>query len=63
MINQNGLVQINVPLKCPDCDGRMYSFADLNNGVLNIRRRTFICCHDCDYEIDAERFKDGLLTI
>lgn len=63
MIEDNYLLQINVPLKCPDCDGRMYSIADINNNPFAIKRRTFICCHDCDYEIDAEKFKDGLLTV
>lgn len=56
------MIQINIPISCPSCDGCMYSVryhAPL--GIL--KDRSWQICKICGFERSTDDFKKELLTI
>ncbi len=50
---------MEIPLRCPDCNGGMYSvWYDVIIHIL--RHREWQCCKDCGFVRDVEDFKKML---
>gem|GEM_PF-915766 len=56
------MTQINIPLSCPSCDGKMYSVR--YDAALDIlKSRSWQICRICGFERSTDDFKKELLTI
>jgi hypothetical protein len=52
-------LKIDIPLPCPKCGGKMYSIS--HDTILSIlKKRVWQVCKECDYQQDAEKFKDSI---
>lgn len=54
--------QINIPLSCPSCDGKMYSVR-YEAPLAILKERSWQVCKLCGFERNTEDFKKGLFTI
>ena len=56
---RNTKLKIDIPLPCPKCGGKMYSF--YYDSMLDLlKRRVWHVCKECKYERDAEQFKNSI---
>ncbi|HXV66038.1 MAG TPA: hypothetical protein VD731_02250 [Nitrosopumilaceae archaeon] len=56
------MTQIDIPISCPSCYGKMYSVRyDAPLGIL--KERSWQICRMCGFERSADDFKKELLTI
>jgi len=56
------MFQINIPLPCPNCDGKMHAIR--MHAPLNVlKERGWQICKECRFERSTEDFKKELLTV
>ncbi len=54
--------QINIPMTCPSCYGKMYSIRyDVPLKIL--KERSWQICKECGFEQSTDDFKKELLTV
>jgi hypothetical protein len=59
---ESNIMEIKIPLPCPDCGGKMKSVSyDSKFNIL--KNRSWHICNECSYEQDTEKFKRNLFTI
>jgi len=54
--------QINIPLPCPSCDGKMYA-TKYDAPLKILKERSWQICRECGFEQSADEFKRGLWTV
>ena len=54
--------QINIPLSCPSCDGKMY-VTSYDAPLKILKERSWQICRECGFEQTADEFKRGLWTV
>jgi C4-type Zn-finger protein len=54
--------QINIPLSCPSCEGKMYSVR-YDAPLKILKERSWQICRRCGFERNTDDFKRGLLTV
>ena len=55
-------MQIDIPLSCPSCDGKMYSVS--YEVVLPIlKKRSWQICKECSFERNSEDFKKSVCCV
>jgi len=54
--------QINIPLSCPSCDGKMYAVS-YDAPLKILKERSWQVCKECGFEQQADDFKRMLLTV
>ena len=52
----NQIMNINIPLSCPSCGGKMYS-VNYEASFSFLKKRSWQVCKECDYERNTEDFK------
>lgn len=63
MIREGNIMQIDIPMSCPCCNGQLFSQTQTGLGILKNKTEKWIACYDCDYYISVKEFKERLLTI
>ncbi len=63
MIREGNIMQIDIPMSCPDCDGQMFSQSESKLGILKNKTEIWMACYDCEYHISVKEFKERLHTI
>jgi len=54
--------QINIPLACPSCEGKMYSVR-YDAPLKILKERSWQICKECGFEQSTDDFKMRLLTV
>jgi len=54
--------QINIPLACPSCDGKMYSIR-YDAPLKILKERSWQICKECGFEQSTDDFKKELWTV
>jgi len=54
--------QINIPLSCPSCDGKMYAVR-YDAPLKILKQRSWQICKECGFQQQADDFKSRLLTV
>lgn len=53
------IMQIDIPLPCPICGGKMYSIR-YETTLSILKKRCWQVCKECDFERDSEEFKKSI---
>jgi len=54
--------QINIPLSCPSCTGKMYS-VKYDAPLKILKERSWQICKSCGFQRSTDDFKRRLLTV
>ena len=57
LYNKN--MQIDIPLDCPSCGGKMYS-TKYETTISVLKQRSWHVCKDCNFEREIEDFKNSI---
>ncbi|MDH3191812.1 MAG: hypothetical protein OEM18_03905 [Nitrosopumilus sp.] len=52
-------MQIDIPLPCPSCGGKMYSVS-YETSLSILKKRIWHVCKECDFERNSEDFKKSI---
>jgi len=61
-IRQFIIMQIDIPLPCPLCDGKMYSVS-YDTSLPALKKRSWQVCKECNFERDSEDFKKSICCV
>ncbi|HJJ23125.1 MAG TPA: hypothetical protein OQH54_05350 [Nitrosopumilus sp.] len=55
-------MQIDIPLSCPSCGGKMYSVS--YESVFSVlKKRSWQVCKECNFERNSEDFKKSICCV
>jgi C4-type Zn-finger protein len=52
-------MQIDIPLPCPSCGGKMYSVS-YESTLSILKKRSWQVCKECSFERNSEEFKKSI---
>jgi len=52
-------MEIDIPLSCPSCGGKMYSVS-YDVAISILKKRTWQVCKECSFERNVEDFKKAI---
>ena len=55
-------MQIDIPLSCPSCGGKMYSVS-YESALPVLKKRSWQVCRECNFERDSEDFKKSICCV
>ena len=55
-------MQIDIPLSCPSCDGKMYSVS-YESALPILKKRSWQICKECSFERNSEDFKKSVCCV
>ena len=58
----NTIMQIDIPLSCPSCGGKMYSVS-YEASFTMLKKRSWQVCKECNFERNTEDFKKSICCI
>jgi C4-type Zn-finger protein len=61
-IRQYNYIQIDIPLSCPSCGGKMYSVS-YESVLPDLKKRSWQVCKECNFERNSEDFKKSIFYV
>jgi C4-type Zn-finger protein len=61
-IRQYNYIQIDIPLSCPSCGGKMYSVS-YESVLPDLKKRSWQVCKECNFERNSEDFKKSIFCV
>ena len=61
-IRQYNYMQIDIPLSCPSCGGKMYSVS-YESVLPALKKRSWQVCKECNFERNSEDFKKSICCV
>ena len=55
-------MQIDIPLSCPSCGGKMYSVS-YESVLPDLKKRSWQVCKECNFERNSEDFKKSIFYV
>ena len=53
------MMEINIPIPCPSCGGKMYS-VNYEPFLAVLKNRSWQVCKECDFERESDDFKKSI---